>query len=180
MHRLALLVLAGLLACGGTSTTSGRRDTTSVTVGGAEGGTLRVRNDVETTSSTIALPVDKVWALLPQAFDSIGVPVTVRDPRQFLLGADGAKVRQRIGGVPLSRYFDCGTTQVGANADSYELVLTVMARLKPAEGGRTTMEVTVKARARPVAFSQGYSDCQSKATTLDDRLAGVVQRLASR
>ncbi|MDH5234102.1 MAG: hypothetical protein OEW77_04020 [Gemmatimonadota bacterium] len=180
MHRLALIPLAALVACGGSTTTSGRRDVTTVTVGGAEGGSLRIRNDYEATSAIIGLPIDKVWALLPEAFDTIGVAVTVRDPRQRLFGTDGVKVRQRIGGVPLSRFFDCGTTQVGANADSYEIFLTVMTQLKPAEGDFTTMEVTVTARARPVAFSQGYSDCQDKSTTLNERLFSVVRRLAVR
>lgn len=182
MHRLALLTLAGLVACGGATTTTvgGGRDVTTVSMGGSAGGTLRIRRDDEGAKAIIGLPMEKLWALLPEAYDSIGVPVTLRDQRQRLFGTDGVKVRQRIGGVPLSRFFDCGTTQVGNNADSYEVFLAVMTRLTPAEGGFTTMEVNVEARARPVAFSQGYSDCQSKTATLNDRLLEVVRRLAVR
>ena len=145
-------VAAGLVACSGTpSMRSGGREAT-VSVGGEGGGTLRVRNEVESSSAIIGLPIDKVWAALPAAFDSLGVTVTSRDPVKRIMGTEGIKVRQRIGGVPLSRYFDCGTTQIGANADSYEVMLMLMAQLKAAPGNTTSIVVSVDARARPVAF----------------------------
>ena len=173
-------VAAGLVACSGTpSMRSGGREAT-VSVGGEGGGTLRVRNEVESSSAIIGLPIDKVWAALPAAFDSLGVTVTSRDPVKRIMGTEGIKVRQRIGGVPLSRYFDCGTTQIGANADSYEVMLMLMAQLKAAPGNTTSIVVSVDARARPVAFSQGYSECSSMTNSLDARLIELVRRQASR
>lgn len=179
---LLLLPLAVLVGCASSAgVPSGRRDVTTITVAGSEGGTLRLRNDDTPFSTTIGLPVAKVWTALPAVFDSLGVPVTLIDPKQHLYGAQETKVRVKIGGVALSRYFDCGTTQIGANADSYEILLTVLAQLKPAPASMTTIEITVKAVARPVAFRQAYSDCQPKATgALDERLVEILRRQAAR
>ena len=177
---LLVSLVGGLVACSGPpAMSSGGREAT-VSVGGDLGGTLRVRNEVESSSGIIGLPIDKVWAALPAAFDSLGVTVTTRDPVKRLMGTEGLKVRQRLGGVPLSRYFDCGTTQIGANADSYEVMVMLMAQLKAAPGNTTSIVVSVDARARPVAFSQGYSECQSMTNTLDARLIELVRRQANR
>lgn len=188
MHRTLLCSLAALGALGafvgcssGAGAPSGRRDVTTISVGGPEGGTLRLRNDDAPASFIIGVPLAKVWSSLPAVFDSLGVPVTLLDPKQNLIGAQDTKVRVRVGGVALSRYFDCGTTQIGANADSYEILLTLLARLKPAPANTTTIEVTVRAMARPLAFRQAYSDCQPKATgTIDERLVEILRRQATR
>ncbi len=180
MHRLALLALVGVVGCASASTVGDHRDVTTVTVGGAEGGTLRIRNETETSSGIIALPIAKVWAALPAVFDSLGITPTTIDPTKRLIGTEGAKLRQRIGGIALSRFFDCGTTQVGPNADSYEVLIMVYAQLKTAPANTTTVEVTVNARARPVAFRQGYSDCQPQSRTLDAHMIELIRRQANR
>lgn len=182
VHRVLLLSLAALVGCSSSAgVPSGRRDVTTITVGGPEGGTLRLRNEDAPASFIIGVPLAKVWTSLPAVFDSLGVPVTLIDPKQNLIGAQETKVRVRIGGVALSRYFDCGTTQIGANADSYEILLTLLARLKPTSANTTTIEVTVRAVARPVAFRQGYSDCQQKPTgAIDERLVDILRRQATR
>lgn len=182
MQRVLLFALALVIGCTSSAgVSSGRRDVSTITIAGSEGGTLRLRNDDTPSSSIIGLPLAKVWASLPAVFDSLGVPVTLIDPKQYLIGAAETKVRVRIGGVALSRYFECGTTQIGANADSYEILLTLLAHLKPALANTTTIEITVKAVARPVAFRQGYSDCQPKATgAIDERLVQILRRQATR
>lgn len=180
MYRLALLALVGAAACATSSTVGDRRDVTTISVGGSSGGTLRVRNETESASGIIALPVAKVWSALPAVFDSLGMTPTTVDPTKRLFGTEGAKLRQRIGGIALSRFFDCGTTQVGPNADSYEVLIMAYVQLKTAPANTTTIEVTVNARARPVAFRQGYSDCQPQTRTLDAHIIELVRRQANR
>lgn len=181
MHRTLLLALAALVGCSSSAGVPAGRPDVLITVPGSEGGTLRLRSDDPPSSAIIAISQDKVWSALPAVFDSLGVQVTLTDPKQRIIGTEGLKVRVRLGGVALSRYFDCGTTQIGANADSYEILLTLLAQLKPAPANTTTIEVTVRARARPVAFRQAYSDCQTKTTgRLDERLVELLRRQLTR
>jgi hypothetical protein len=98
------------------------------------------------------------------------------DASKHLAGNAGFKLRQRLGKVPLSRYFDCGTTQVGPNAESYDVYLTVLTSVASDAGGAKVATV-VDASAKPVAFSQAYSAC-STTTALEKRLQTLVILLA--
>ena len=113
--------------------------------------------------------------MLPTAFDSAGVALTLIDPKKHLMSNEGFKVRQKLKNERLSSYFECGTTQVGPNADSYELYITVNSFLEPLKGDttRTRMTVAVTAAAKPLQFSQDYSRCTSK-TILERKMLDVV------
>lgn len=127
--------------------------------------------------NTLDAAVEDVWRALPAAFDSIGVPVGRVDLGNKLIANDGLKIRQRLGKVSLSRYIDCGQTQIGPNADSYEvyIILTVQARgVSPTSTALTT---TFEALARPIAFSQGYSRCTSNGNLEAKLLAALTAQL---
>jgi hypothetical protein len=115
-------------------------------------------------SSTHTLPVtpDQVWKLLPGVLDTLGIPVGTLEPASRTIGNSGLKIRGRLRGVPLSRYIDCGnSTQIGPNADSYDVNLVFLAEVRPAQGG-STVRVTLQAVAKPVNFAQDYSQCSTK------------------
>ena len=101
-------------------------------------------------------------------------PFTTVDTARHTMSNDGFKLRRQLGSTPLSRYIDCGTTQIGENADSYEVFITVVAQLEEDERtGLTAMHTTFEAMARPIAFSREYSRCSSKGV-LEKRLADAV------
>jgi hypothetical protein len=130
------------------------------------------------TAQTTALPgsVDDAWTALPQVLDSLGVRVTLIDPVQHLVGVEQMKIRVNLGKAPLSRYLDCGQTQIGPNADSYEILLTVKSRITSVATG-SQVSTLVDAVARPIAFRQNYSSC-STTGLLETRIAdGVKKRL---
>lgn len=168
----------GATATAGTTTaaTPGttRTDVTTVHIGGVGGGDLRVREDDGVTEKLIAFPVDAVWRALPAVFDSLGIVPTRAEPAAKLLGTDGSRLRRRLGTVALSRYFDCGTTQVGANADSYDVMLVLLAHLTPNTNNFTTVEMTIIARARPVAYAQPYARCGGRGA-LDERFMQLLK-----
>ena len=91
------------------------------------------------------------------------------------------KSRQKLGKERLSTFFECGTTQVGPNADSYELYVTVHTYLEPLKGdsSRTRMTVAVSGAAKPLQFSQDYSRCTSK-TMLERRILDVISSALKR
>jgi hypothetical protein len=127
-------------------------------------------------SHRIEAAVDRVWRVMPAAFDSLGVPVTRLDQAQKVIGNEGFKIRQKLKNVNLSRYLDCGQTQIGPNADSYEVFMVLLVQVRPVANVATasSLVTTFEASARPLTFSQGYSRCTTSAA-LEQRLLAAVQ-----
>ena len=134
---------------------------------------LKINPDNGATTKTLDAPLDRVWLRLPTAYDSVGIPLTLMDPRRHVMGNEGFKVRQTLAKRRLSGYFECGSTQVGPNADSYEVYLTILTTLEADGAQRTKMTTTVTAQAKPMQFAQDYSRCSSK-STLETRISDIV------
>ncbi|MGH7621532.1 MAG: hypothetical protein ACREMU_04260, partial [Gemmatimonadaceae bacterium] len=76
----------------------------------------------------------------------------------------------------LSTYIDCGRSQIGESADSYDVVLTIFTEVDSASGGQTRVATSIDAMARPATYSQAYSRCATT-TVLE---ATVVKLLKAR
>ena len=179
--RAATVAIAiALGACSGAVTPTQRTESTYIPGGGAGGASalLSVTGENGTISAVMGGPLQSVWRALPLAFDSTGLPLSLIDPKKHVMANEGFKIRQKLGKERLSEYFECGTTQVGPNADSYELYVTVHAYLEPIkeDSSRTRMTVAVSAAAKPLQFAQDYSRCTSK-TMLERRMLDVVATL---
>lgn len=164
----SLFALAGC-----SSATTATQRTESTYIPGA--GVLSITGENGTIAVTMGAPLQSVWRVLPTAFDSVGIQLTTIDPKKHLMANEGFKIRQKLKNERLSTYFECGTTQVGPNADSYELFIRVDSFLEPVRGDstRTKMTVAVTASAKPLQFSQDYSRCTSK-TLLERKMLDVV------
>ena len=174
----SLLLL--LTACASQNTSPVGTGTRTVSISTAEGtANLRIRQDDHANEQVIALPADVLWKVLPAVYDSLGIPLSTINKAAMTIGVEGHKMRKSLKGVPLSRYFDCGTTQIGANADSYEVTLFLITRLKPAQGNSTKVEVTMIAQARPVERRQNPITCDTRGT-LDAKLFATLKAEASR
>ena len=177
VRALIAATFAGLGACSAAVTPTHRTESTYIP--GA--GVMSVTGENGTVAVTMGAPLQAVWRALPLAFDSTGVQLTLIDPKKHLMANEGFKVRQKLGKERLSTFFECGTTQVGPNADSYELYVTVHTYLEPLKGDstRTRMTVAVSGAAKPLQFSQDYSRCTSK-TMLERRMLDVVATLVKK
>ncbi|CAN5286325.1 hypothetical protein BH09GEM1_BH09GEM1_02490 [soil metagenome] len=173
MRRLIVLSLALFAGCASAPAGSGAADRETLTVGGA--GNLRMTSIEQTTESKIDFPIGKVWHALPAAYEALGIPITEVDNATHTIANGGLKLRRELGKVSLSRYIDCGTTQIGENADSYDVYLTITSRLgEDPTSGLTVLRTTFEAMARPIAFSRDYARCSSKGE-LEKRLAAAVK-----
>src|SRR3954466_6467060 len=143
---------ASLIACSAAVTPTQRTESTYLP--GA--GVMSVTGENGTIAVTIGAPLQAVWRILPTAFDSVGIQLTLIDPKKHVMANEGFKVRQKLRNERLSTYFECGTTQVGPNADSYELFISVHSYLEPSPGDstRTRMTVAITSSAKPLQFSQ--------------------------
>ena len=192
--RLLVLVLVAPLAafagCASAGSPSSSGATAATVAPGAPvpqrrqvqiaGAPLVMSTEASRDVAQLAAPVARSWEALRAAYDSVGVAVGTLDPRTYTIGNLGYKVRQRLGRAPLSRYLDCGgSTQVGPNADSYDVMLSVTSTLTPAGAEATTLTTTVEADARPATFNQSWMRCTSKGA-LEKRLADVVRAQLAR
>jgi hypothetical protein len=147
----------------------------SQTIGGSDvGGTIRISPGSGPDVATLPFSIAQVWTALPIALDSLSIPVSRLDPAQRVIGNEAFKIRQRLGKTNLSRYLDCGQTQIGQNADSYEVVLTVLMQLQSTGDASTRVSTTVQAVAKPITHNQGYSQCSTKGE-LETRLLNLVK-----
>lgn len=182
MNHIALISISALSisvlsACATASGPVSQREVSTVRVQGV--GTFQVRHDDHSTSKIVAFPLDQVWRALPAVFDSLEIPVSRADSIGHVFGNESIRIRKKIGGAAISRYFDCGTTQIGPNADSYDVLLVLLITLQASPANTTTISITAEASARPVARSQPYTTCSSHAT-LDVRFVELLKRQAMR
>lgn len=182
MHRGALLWMVSLAACASSGGTASAPASQTMRVVGPNGTqSVDLAGSVDASSSrTMPYSVEQVWKALPGVLDSLGIPIQTMDPTTRVVGNAGFKIRGRLKNVPLSRYIDCGnSTEIGPNADNYEVHMVFLAAVRPAEGNHSSVSLTFDAVAKPVNFAQDYSQCLSK-TVLESRLFdALAQRLAS-
>lgn len=174
----SVLAVAGCASAGSAGPPPVAPSSQTVSIVGPSGGANIVMGGSNTSNvQTLPFSADQVWRALPGAFDSLGITVRALDPVKRSIGNSGFAVRRRLGGVSLSRFIDCGTTQLGPNADDYDVRLTVLTDVRSSEGGSTVTTV-VEAVARPINYAQEYSRCTSRGT-LEQRIIDVVRaRLA--
>ena len=134
MRVLAVLSLIALSACASSGGSSSRPDET-VRINGAGSSNLTLTSNTYAHVSKISAPVSKVWLAMPGAFEALSIPISTVDTIGHVIANDGLKLRRQLGKTPLGRYIDCGNTQIGENADSYDVHLTISVKLKADEGG---------------------------------------------
>lgn len=178
MRRFFVLSLAVLSACA----SSGRPEpatpvSETIRLNGGAAGSLTLSPSSSAGETSVAFALDKVWSVLPTVLDTLGIPIGLLDPAQHIVGNAGFKLRRQMGGVLLSRYFNCGETQIGPNADSYDMYLVANVHLTPASDGTTTIETSMDASARPISFSQAFTRCTTKGELEKRIVDGVKKRL---
>jgi hypothetical protein len=161
--RPSALLFAFAVVCGcaaSTNSAPGRATETVRVAGSGIGMTIAPNTGANVT--TIPFSSEQVWRTMPAVFEALGIPLTTVDPKKHLIGNEGFKLRQQLGTVRLSKYIECGTTQIGPNADSYEVYITIMTDVQAGESGGAKISTIFEASARPLNFAQEYSRCSSK------------------
>ena len=172
MRTVVALTSIALIACASGNvdpTASGRPESQAI----VRGANLRMTAAAKPHVTTVAFSVDPVWRALPAVYDSLGLPLTVMDTKQHLIGNQGVTLRQKLGGVRLSKYIECGNAQIGLSADSYDVFLSVVTHVRPNDPVGTDIVTTVDAAAKPMTFSQEYSRC-STTGEIEKRIAELV------
>jgi len=177
MRALAATVFVVLSACasGGAADTSPTR---TVRVVDGSGGTVQLSTAPSrdlTAAATLAYPHDQVWRALPAVYDALGIPVSELSTAASTIGNPGFRARRRLGDVPLIRYLECGRTQDGPNAETYELHVSIVTQVRPADAMTTTVATTLQATARPVGVAGNSVQCVTKGD-LESRIVQQLRR----
>jgi len=111
---------------------------------------VEYRDDAVPVHRVMALPVERVWAGLPEAFKALGypgAPSVNRDERVFL--TPYLKVRDRLyAAEPNSLYFSCArANSVAAAADAWMITFAILVRLTPEGERQTAVDVILDGNA---------------------------------
>ncbi len=131
----------------------------------------------DTHDGTVAATVVDVWRVLPAVYESLSIPITLRDSASMQIGNGGLQVRRMLGGTMVSRYFTCGNTSGGASALTYELFVMITTQVSAALDGGTRIATQMTVKGKPMSYSGGWIPCGSS-TSLEQRIVdGVNQQL---
>ena len=133
--RLTHVALSGsalvLCACGPTGGGSAGASPVPVTVSAQQGGTIGSMSGVTMMvgsagqTARVGASRDAVWAKLPAAYESLGLPISVKDDARFRIGNDQIKARRALNGVQMRTIVDCGSDLNGEKAENYDIRLTI-------------------------------------------------------
>jgi hypothetical protein len=176
--RHSILLSLAVLGCSSTANVETGPAPETVRVVGSANPTGTIAMGVVSTpasarSSSFFSTPDAVWSVLPAAYESLGIPLSMTDASTRTLGNAGFNLRRRLGSVPLVRYIDCGSTQGGPSAETYDIRLVVNSVVRAGEAA-TTLSTTIEAMGKPVAFSGEYIRCSSTGV-LETRIADAVK-----
>jgi hypothetical protein len=177
MRPASLLLLVVLAACSSSSNVaqSAPAPETVRVVGGGSGNIAMgmAPTAADAHSTTLPASVADVWRVLPAAYEALGIQLSVIDSGTRTIGNSGFNLRRRLGSIPLVRLIDCGTTQGGPSAETYDIHMSVVTQVRAGDAG-TIISTTVEPMGKPVAFSGEYIRCSSTGV-LESRLADAVR-----
>lgn len=175
----AVVILAA--ACSGatpstdpvpTATTRTERVVTSSGGSGIAVTTANLDNNVRLLSTgTVA----QVWSVLPQVYEELGIPLTIKNDQQRVIGNEGWRTRRSIARVPMQRYLDCGRSGTIENAETYNINMSILTTVTANAGGGSVVGTTIVATGRnPITSSSQEVRCASQGD-LEIRIRDMVQ-----
>ncbi len=180
-NPLVLVLLATACASGGgSSSTAVTPNVTTntgriVTTGGDAIQINAMNIDTDVRLFSTGTP-DQVWAVLPQVYAELGIPLTVNVSRTKALGNAGVRVRRSIAKVPLYQYFDCGSSGTMQNAETYRITMSIMTTAQPNPGGGTVVSTALSGTGKnPITSSSAEVRCASMGN-LEIRIRDMVQK----
>lgn len=105
------------------------------------GGAITIGSSATTVgiSSDVGAPPREVLAALRSVYDGLHFPVTELSGGELGVGTGSFRVRRRVGGVPLQQYLDCGGSPGQPNAETFDIVLSLLSYVTPRADAPTTL-----------------------------------------
>lgn len=151
----AVAMTAGLIACASASTqTSSPNERVLATT---DVGTVR-SHDANAADSAIEATPDVVFSALAAAYQDLGIEVKFLHSATRQIGNKRFSKMYDLGGVRLSKYVGCGSTETGPAADNYRVTMSIVSQVTPSgTGSRVSTQLT--AYAEDLGSSKGTLSC---------------------
>jgi hypothetical protein len=138
--------------------------------------TSRLTAESSMVTHHVDAPVARVWAILPEVFEDLEIPLGAFEPENMALGNREFSPK-RIGGDRMSRYLDCGSGITGRPyADAYRVTLYLMTRIDALGPAQTRIRTEIDASARNREISGYPIHCTSKGI-LERRISERVSEM---
>jgi|SRR4051812_37084911 hypothetical protein len=171
---VSCLALVGCASSGAAPAAGSPQETVRISGGPGLGtSTVDTHPTTAAATSTVGFALDRVWVALRTAYDSVAVPVATLDQATHTLGNSSLRIRRRLGDIAMSKYVNCGNTQGGNGADTYEIVLSVLTQATPADAGMTRLVTSVEAQGRPITLAGEYTRCTTTGA-LEKKISQLV------
>jgi len=119
---------------------------------------------------------DQAWAVLPGVYAELGIPLSINDAGSKTIGNTGWRTRRVIGRVPAQRYLECGSSGTLANAETYQLTLSIVSTVSPnARGGAVVSTAVSGTGKNPITSSSAEVRCASTGD-LELRIRDMVEK----
>ena len=174
MRAIAVLMCTTLGACASGAVAGGSPSMETVRVASGNAAmTTTMHPTINANGGIVAFPMDRTWAAVRFAYDSLEIPVASMDPANHIVGNSDMKLRRRLGAVGLSQYIDCGRLQGAPGAETYDIRMSVLTQVVPATATTTSVLTTVEARGKPITMSGEFTLCTSTGV-LERRIVDLV------
>jgi hypothetical protein len=141
------------------------------------GMTFRIQTDAGGVEQTVDAPPERLWAVLPQVYEALGIRAEVADEAGRIYGSRKVSARQ-IAGKRAGTFVRCGNEGAGASAMSmYRHQLSVLTSLRPGPGGKTVVTSQVGGTATPV---EGTSTGAVLCASTGELEAMILERITDR
>lgn len=119
--------------------------------------------------------VAQVWSVLPQVYEELGIPLSVKNDQQRVIGNEGWRTRRSIGRVPMQRYLNCGRSGTIENAETYNINMSIVTTVTANPSGGSVVGTLISATGRnPITSSSQEVTCMSQGD-LEIRIRDMVQ-----
>lgn len=163
--------LTGAIGCASATTQTGSPGERVLAT--TESGMVRSHESIASDSIIAASP-DSTFTALQAAYQDLGIEIKMMDQAARAIGNRRFTKMYEIGGVRLSKYVGCGSSETGPTADSYRITMSIISHVTPtADGSRVDTQLT--ATAQDPGTSKGALSCTSLGG-LEQRIHGLTAR----
>lgn len=173
--------LLALAICGCASRVGTSPDVASVPVTErivtGTGGAISIATSATTVgvSSDVGAPPNDVVAALRAVYEGLQLPVTELSGGELGVGNGSFRVRRRLGGVPMQQYVDCGGSPGQPNAETFDIVLSVVSYVTPRANAPTTLTTRTSALGSDPKYGAGNQLRCSSTGELEQRIGRLVR-----
>jgi len=108
----------------------------------------------------ILAPADSVWRVMPSVFLALNIePKTINSSQRYIANTS-VTVRHNVGQYPVSKYLDCGNSNVGKTANQAEVTMSLTVQVADS-ASQAVLQIQFEAYAMLDGYAHNRMQCAS-------------------